>query len=307
MGELDELFQREVFRGRVREGELELTPSSGGQLEPTTELLESWNDSPGAWPLHRRYLRCTARPDADVLLRSVEEGEPLLAWRREGTGSVAAWASCTLPEWAPAMSLADALFAPLWRLQAERNEGLPELRMEVEDGELVLSGVPQDWPARVQAELHAQVWGQTPPEPLADELLGEAVLWPRAQVPGGDPRGHRQGRLPVGLERGVPGVPLHVLLRGGGAGKILGQVGLNLPCPAELEPGGGKLLEIPTRGDQSPAAGPRSARVPDPHAWAWIVGGLCALVSAALTGALSSGASGPRGSNSTLEHQGRPE
>lgn len=305
MGDLSELFQREIFRSRVREGSLALRPAADGALPQTRELLEAWGTGEESWPLHSRYLRCQARPGADVLLRSAEHGEPIVALWRVGTGLVCAWASSTQSDWAPDFRDADALFAPLLRILARRPDRPRASHLESRGSRLVLSGVPTDWPAQVRAEIHAQVWGEGPGRPAVDEVLGEATLWPEAAFAGADPRTRRAGPLPPALGQGVHARPLQVLLRGVPGGELLGQVGLQLACPPEFEPRGARRLTDQGSSDLpgSRAARARRERSPAPRAWIWLVLGLVALAAAALLGALESDPGDETGPNSPFGDQ----
>lgn len=306
--DLDELFQREVFRERIREGAIESVLASRGDLVGTQDLLEAWSVAQG-WPLHRRYLSCGAREGADVLALSAEYDDPLIAWTRVGAGRVCAWASSTSPEWAPAMAVADDVFGPLWRHLAKSAQAGEPPRLEVRAGELILDRIPRDWPTSIVADFHAQSWGGSPETPVADRALGRTLLWPAASYPGDDPRSRRVADLPDFLGKGTHGRALHVLLRREDSDEVLGQVSLQLPAPLEFESSGSRRVGVENfTGAPARLEGARervATAAPDASAWIWLVVGLCGVTAAALLGALGSGASGSGPANSPPAHQAR--
>lgn len=296
--DLAEFFQREVFGHRLREGRFAASPTTGGALPETRDLASSWSQDPRPWPEHLRLFRCDARPGADVLVTESEEGDPVLAWWRVGAGRVAAWASAPLADWAPGYAGGEgaALLAPLLRRIA-RPSAAEALRLAVRGEQLVLEGVPPDWPPFVRTRILAQV-PVDPLDPGAVEVtLGEVTLAAIAEGPEGDPRAARAAPLPEFLERRAGALPLFAVLADDASGAVLGQASLDLPCAAELRPGGARrvapdaLVATPETGVAAAAAQPR----PDPGAWRWLGAGLVTLFVAAALGALGGGRTGRPG------------
>jgi hypothetical protein len=286
LGELAELFQREVFLGRVREGVLGAQAASTGRLPLSLDLLEAWGVSEVMWPAHERFVRCEARPGADVLLVATESAEPLLAWQRVGSGMVAAWASSTLNGWAPRLRGSEDIFGPLLRLLSRREQEPAGVAISVRGDGLRVSGELQDWPAELRAELRGAVWGEGPIGGVIERQLATVSLVPATPWPGADPRRHREGQLPSDLARQAGGSPMAVRLVDVGTGKVLARAPLEIPCDSELQPAGGTLLRAPWRA-QGRGAVPGQAADPGPHprAWIWILAGVLGLFAAALTGA----------------------
>ena len=294
LGQLGELFQREVFRGRERAGQLAARAADTGSLSVTTELLGAWGPGADSWPAHDRYLRCRVRTGADVLLAASESGEPLLAWQRVGSGLVAAWASSTLDGWAPGLRASEDLFGPLLRTLARRGDRSGSVRVIVAGAELRVSGDLEAWPAEPRAEIHSARWGVDPSGAVSERLLASVSLVPAVPWPGADPRRHRRGELPAEVAHRSGAQPLGVRLLDGVSGELLASAPLHLACEPELQPGGARRLEEPWVSPPGAVqtVRPEVRRAAHPQAWIWLLGGLVALFAAALFGAASSRAGG---------------
>lgn len=297
--DLTEFFQREVFGRRLREGRFAVAATSGGALTETRDLALSWGQDPTPWPEHLRLFRCEARPGADLLVTDTEEGDPVLAWWRVGAGRVAAWASAPLDDWAPGYAGDDgaALLAPLLRRLA-RSDAVTSPRLVLRGERLVLEDVPLDWPPFVRARILAQL-PVDPLDPGALEVaLGEVSLSAAANGGLADPRATREAPLPEFLERRPGAMPLFAVLVEERTGEVLGQSGLDLPCAAELRPGGARRVDprtLEAPGKANLAADGGDAR-PAPGAWRWLVAGLLALFAAAALGGLDGARRGLRAS-----------
>jgi hypothetical protein len=292
--DLAALFQRQVFGRRLREGSLAVALAPAGALPESAELASAWAQT--SLPVHARFLRCEARPGADVLWRSVDGGEPVLALWRVGAGRVAAWAAGPLEGWVPgaAGAASRGLLAPLLRRLA-RAPVDERPRLDLESGRLVLDAVPADWPAEVRARLVARPAGGDPAAPGLEVELGEVSL-AAAGGPGLDPRRRREAPLPEFLARLGGARPIYALLEHPGDGRPLGSVALDLPAVPELLPGGrterlrAALAGLP---ESTPARRGEAEPAPAPDAWAWLGAGLLMLAGAALLGAV--GGVGDRG------------
>ena len=317
LGELAEFFQREVFRGRAREGELAAAlpavDAAAQGSEETRALLAAWSARGGDLPPHRRSLRCRLAPGAEALLVSAEEGEPWIAWRREGRGRVAAWSSSVLSDWAPAWRGAVELLGPLLRSLARGSEDSRRPRLEARAGELLLSGELDGWPATLEAQVVAAVGLADPSRPLGERVLGRVELAPASPWPGADPRAFRAGRLPTDLGRRAAGRPLWVrLLPSDGRGEPLAVAALDLACSPELAPGGQRRQPRPrTAPRRARQEGVREGHQAHPGAWRWTLAGLLGLFGAGLLGAarrksprLGASPQGPRGRDSGRASQG---
>ena len=317
LGELAEFFQREVFRGRAREGELAAAlPALDAAFEGSEEaraLLAAWSARQGELPPHRRTLRCRLAPGAEALVVSAEEGEPWIAWRREGRGRVAAWSSSVLSDWAPAWRGAVELVGPLLRSLARGSEDSARPRLEARAGELLLSGELDGWPAMLEAQVVAAVGLADPSRPLGERVLGRVELAPASPWPGADPRAFRAGRLPTDLGRRAAGRPLWVrLLPSDGRGEPLAVAALDLSSSPELAPGGERRLPGPwTAPGRARQEGGRGGRQAHPGAWRWTLAGLLGLFGAGLLGAvwrrspgLGARSQGARGRDSGRSGQG---
>ncbi len=275
--DLQEVFMREVFEERYRHGNLALVPGKPGALAGTRDLLAAWGSLGEDLPALERYLRCAARPAADVLARGARGAEPVLAWQRVGAGRVAAWASAPLPEWGERYLDGEAWLAPLFRFLAVDPREPQRLRLELERGELLLQEVPEDWPAEVQLTLYAQIPG-VGLEHFASSLeLGQSLLCVEQRAPAGNPLRTRGGPLPADLRARAQGAPVHGICRDPRNGELLGQVGFGLPCAEEFRSAGRRLV----RQEFEPAPDPRRLPLepqPDPMAWVWLVAG-CSLLS----------------------------
>ncbi len=294
--DLMEFFQREVFGRRMREGRFAVSPTSGGALLETRDLALSWGQNVRPWPEHLRLFRCEARPGADVLVVDGEEGDPVLAWWRVGAGRVAAWASAPLAGWAPGYAGSDgaALLAPLLRRLA-RTDAEVAPRLAVRGERVILDDVPPGWPPSVSARILAQL-PVDPLDPGALEVaLGELTLSAAAGAALADPRATREGPLPAFLEQRPGAMPLFAVLSNERTGAVLGQSGLDLPCAAELLPGGARRVD--PLGLETPATETRvvedEGSRPAPGAWRWLVAGLLGLFGAAALGALDGARRGP--------------
>ena len=280
---LTDLFRREVLGDRVRHGEFDVIPATGGSLDASRELLEGWREAGVALPIVEGYLRCEATEGADVLWRSSEEGEVLLAVRRAGAGLVAAWPTAPLPGWAPDYAAADARLAPLVRTLARGARRSTAARLEVVGDRLVLGAVPERWPARIVARVFAYLPGAPDARELLEDELAVVELLPPPRPPGLDPRSERAAPVPPELARLPAGAPLRVELVSGG-GAPLAHLPLEVPPPAEFS-------TTPKRLRPGPWASPDSAREArnagssartDPDAWWWLLAGSLALLAGAL-------------------------
>lgn len=281
---LTDLFRREVLGDRVRHGGFEVRVAPTGELEPSGELLDAWRRGGTAPPPVEGYLRCEARPGADVLWRSSADGEPLLALGRAGTGLVAAWPTSPFPGWAPAFERAgDTLLLPLLRSLARGARRGSATRLRTVGDRLVLEGVPEGWPARIEARLLAYVPGSPEVRELLEEDLARTELLPPSLPAGLDPRRVRCGSLPAALDRLLPGSPLRARLVDG-SGAVLADLPLEVPPPAGLTPDGACLRPGPwaAPGDGVPARSAAARRRTDPHAWRWLLGGVLALLAGAI-------------------------
>ncbi|MFT7667740.1 MAG: hypothetical protein ACI8X5_000423 [Planctomycetota bacterium] len=296
LGDLAELFQREVFSDQVRNGQIDVQVANEGGLLGTESLLDAWGTSQDVWPRHQRYFRCALQPGADVLWNSEALAEPLLGWWGVGGGLVAAWASSTQAGWAPEFESAEVLFAPLWRMMARASSDERRPSLTSESGRLHLTEVPIEWPAQVRAEVHALIWGAGSQAIMRDIVLSSSTLWPSAAFPGSDPRERRSGPIPRELSAGVAGSALHVQLYDGISGEYLGQSGLQLPYSSEFEALGFRKWHPPDSSPIGDIGLGRARRLDsDPHAWVFLALGIAALTAAALLGALQRGGSGPDG------------
>ncbi len=286
LSRLGELFQREVLSEAIREGELDITLGTGAEGAADAELLRAWERASVAPPPVARYLRATARPNAQPLWVSSEFAEPLLAVQRVRSGWVAAWGSAPLPGWAEDYARADDLIAPLVRWLAGGRERQAALELRLGAAELVLERVPLEWPALLTGRLRA-VLGEGL-EPWSVELAGAELAFDLgAAQPGVELRRTRRAPRPALLGELPAGAPLALELSEPEGGEVLGSVGLAAPPHAELLPGGSRLRDGPWTASGTVAPLRRSRQV-DPRA------ALCALLGAlALTAGALVGRRGP--------------
>lgn len=286
--ELGELFQREVQRGRLREGQAlaiePALPESAGELEPAAEILRAARRRPSAeWPRAQRYVRAELRPGASPLWLG-EEGEVVLALQRVGAGLVAAWASAPLPGWSEEFAAARDLVGPLLRGLAEgaRRAGGPQLA--IEGGRLLLHGADLSWPAVLEAQAFAPALAGAFEGSGAEVELGTLRLELPAEAVGKDPRLWRVAADLRPLLRAPAGMPLRIAIRHPGTGTVLDQLGLAAPRPLVLEPGPRPRWRLPgTLPAQAEGAAERG-RAPSPLA-PWVLGaGLLVLALGAVAG-----------------------
>jgi len=293
LGDLEQVFQREINLERVREGELAIVAADpdGLDLAPAAALLRAQLARPAAeWPPAQRALRCEARPGAAVLWRT-PQGEPLLALQRVGAGLVATLASAPLAGWAPDWAGADDLLGPLLRTLARGPRGT-SLRATLAGGRLVLAGVDPSWPARLRAHASGAAGADGAGGPL-EEPLGEVDLLPPALGAGRDPRAHREGPAPAGLERHAGGI-VRLSLSDPVGGTALGEVALAPAPPAEFAP---DLRRLSAAAAAAPRGAPARAegstgRGGHPAAPGVLLAGLVLLTCAALGGLWREAASG---------------
>jgi Mg-chelatase subunit ChlD len=285
--DLAAFFQRQVFGRRLREGLLPLVAGPEPALPESAELAAAW--SAGELPVHGRFLRCEARPGADVLWEAEEGGEPVLALWRVGAGRVAAWAAGPLEGWVPGSTgpAGRALLAPLLRRLA-RPASIEAPELSASGGRLVLAPVPGGWPAELRARFLARPGASGPLGAGLEVELGEAPLLAGA-APGGDPRSRRSAPLPDFLARLTGARPVVAVLEDPVSGRVLESVGLDLPAATELLPGArredlaGALAGLPEgRGLEASGRG----RLPAPDAWAWLTAAAALLAGAAFLGAV---------------------
>lgn len=279
LGDLHELFQREVQRERVREGEaLPVRPAPAARassLAAAVALLDAQRAARAEpWPPAARFVRCEAAPDAATVWTG-PDGEPLLALRREGPGLVATWASAPVVGWSPRWSAADDLLGPLLRLLASGRAGEPSPRLRAEAGRLELEGAPAEWPALVRADLVAG--------PREERARARVELAPPFAGAGRDPRRRRVGPAPP---RAVLESAAWAVLRDPTDGALLGVCALERGAPAELapDPPRVRLGEAPTN-----PARPEGVAPPRPHpaAPACLAAGLALLAGAAVARSLA--------------------
>ncbi|MCZ6598475.1 MAG: VWA domain-containing protein, partial [Planctomycetota bacterium] len=199
--DLETIFQREVNRARVTEGDaLRVVPraSAPGSLGAEIHAAGEVADDP---PPLERFVKNTARPGAEVLWAS-EDGEPLLAVARVGSGRIALFASVPREGWAAGWVGGATRFGPLLRwLGRDRVRAGPEAR--VEDGRVVLEGLEGDWPPVVEALLTDPTERGFEPIPLR--------LYPPAAAPGASPLTQRSAALDRVLVEGRAGRHLALL------------------------------------------------------------------------------------------------
>jgi len=147
LGDLRELFLRELFRGRLVQGEIELRRAASGALPNEVD----GGVAAALAPLER-HLRAELRPFAEVLWESAQ-GAPVLALQRLGLGRVAQFTSAPVDGWGERLRGAD--FAPLLGWLARSRP--PELGIvaHLAGGELAVEGLDETWPASVAARLCA--------------------------------------------------------------------------------------------------------------------------------------------------------
>ena len=280
---LTDLFRREVLGDRVRHGEFDVIPGTGGSLEASRELFAAWREAGAALSTVEGYLRCEATEGADVLWRSSEEGEVLLAVRRAGGGLVAAWPTAPLPGWAPGYATADERLAPLLRTLARGARRSTAAHLEVIGDRLVLGAVPERWPARIVARVFAYLPGAPDARELLEEELAAVELFPPVHPLGLDPRSERSAPLPRELAKLPLGAPLRVELSSGG-GTTLAHLPLEGPPPPEFSTAPKRLRPGPwaSPGSAREARGAGSSARTDPDAWWWLLVGSLALFAGAL-------------------------
>jgi len=234
LGDLAEIFQREIHRGRV-DGPPAMEVRRVADGGPLAGELESTRaDEAAPPPPLERLVRDKARPGATTLL-ATDEGRPVLAAWRVGLGRTAVFASAPRAGWGDAWASRPELLGDLlrWLGRGERERG-PRAFVERGDGEprLVVEGLPGDAPPRLVGKVVAPGGdGAGTIEPGQVELgRVELLLAPR---PGAElSRDRRTGRAPRELARSAGRHATLVLSFGD---ETLG-LALAVPPPAEFLP-----------------------------------------------------------------------
>jgi hypothetical protein len=203
LSELGRIFQHEVYRERLREGDaLTVSPVGLEDLPPGSAARDIVRAQAGqSWPTIRRYARAEPRSGALVLWRS-EHAEPLLAMHGVGSGLVAQWTGALDPTWSGAAPFATPLFGPLLRVLARggARAAVPRLSIETRGPggrrELVLEGLTGDGRARIPAQLVRVEPAATRFEAPVRSTLSELVFTPGRALPGSPPLARRRTFLP---------------------------------------------------------------------------------------------------------------
>ncbi len=141
------IFEREIAKDRFREGDaLRVLPAAAADGSLAADVLRATPSDPASWPTLPRYERAKLAPGAEAVWVS-DRGEPLLAIRRVGRGIVAATAFDADAAWS-------RLLLPLLRALARGTKDVGA-RARLEDGCLVVDGLPEGSPAELEARVFA--------------------------------------------------------------------------------------------------------------------------------------------------------
>ncbi len=165
-----------------------------------TGFAASFRDAPDF--VVRRFARARANRGAEVVWTSHASaaGTPLLAFARTGLGASAGFAFLPQSSWLSPVDRFGGAVATTVRAVAPPSDRA-RLRLDLEDGDLVLRGVPDGTPAVVRAEILAPggpVW-------IGDPIASVDLL---AVRPGRDPLHDRAAAIPSELARLAVGGPL---------------------------------------------------------------------------------------------------
>lgn len=274
---LAEIFEREISKDRIREGEsLRVLPAAVAEGSLAADILRAGMPSdPASWPTLRKYARAKLAPGAEAIWVS-DRGEPLLAIQRVGRGVVAASAFDADPAWSQ-------LLAPLLRTLARGKKEFGA-RARFEEGVLTVEGLPEGSPAQLEARVFTAEDGRPPvvlalsPPIEGAEPSRTRTAPARAQDLAGAER--IEVRAPGAIDEAWP--PLELLLASPRSPEFV------LPRP-RVDP---EALRAPAlRAPERSATGPR----PHPAA-AWVLfSGLCLLTLSGLAGFFSRRGSGRAG------------
>jgi hypothetical protein len=282
LGELSEIFQREVLGSRLAVGdalELEPVPRPPGSL--AAEALGLRAEGERLLPL-RRYVRCRLVPGAEILWQGGEL-DPVLAIRRVGLGRTALLATRPSPDWAPGWTGRAGPEEPrevvgLLRWLARRPGEAAGPRARIEDGRLIVEGLPPDAPARLPVRLREAQGAE----------LGRVDAWPLTR-PGSEVLTTREADLPAAwatgqrlLELELPGGLLPLLAQGALPPEFAGKervLGSELLRERPAQP-----VRPPTVGGGHPAA-------------AWVLAVGLGMLFAGAMGAGKGGHQGPGGND----------
>ncbi len=262
--DLRELLAREMNADRVRSGPglAALLAAPIATSSPLArDLGQAWRSAFDPPRAIERYERARAAPQAEVLWIT-GEGEPLLALQRVGQGLVAACTGSPESDWTPFLAREPEVLAPLLSAlgRGNRERASPPLEIAFERDELILSAVPLDWPAVVQATIRSAALAGVIREPSAE--LGELTLTVPTRGVGRDPLDLRTGRLPPSMEDALPaGTYVEIELRGAGVHEVLGMLA---PLPPELRRPASRRLFAGLPAPDSETAAP--GRSPHPVA-----------------------------------------
>lgn len=197
LGELAEIFQREVLGSRLVSGAaLALTVVPRGRGSLAADALGEGGADERLSPV-TRYVRCRLAPGAEVLWRG-QDADPVLAVARAGLGRTAQLATRPSPDWAPGWSGRSGPEEPRefvgllrWLARRPGPVGGPSARLV--DGDLVLSDLPEETPVRLAVTVREPTGAELGRlEALPPQGLGRDVLRTRvAPVPDDWDRGAR--------------------------------------------------------------------------------------------------------------------
>lgn len=161
LGELSEIFQREVLGSRLVSGDalaLTVVPRARGSL--AADALGPGGADERLLPL-TRYVRCRLAPRAEALWRA-QDDDPVLAVARVGLGRTAQLATRPAPGWAPGWTGRGGPEEPRevvgllrWLARRPGPAGGPGARLA--EGMLVLSDLPEDAPVRLGVFVRAPI------------------------------------------------------------------------------------------------------------------------------------------------------
>jgi hypothetical protein len=211
---LSALLQREVSQFRVRSGPIGViaTPAIEFAEGTLARSIAAVVGDPGAIS---NAVRGQLAAGADGLWFEQESGEPLLAVQRVGAGAACSLTTSPVGGWAPQLMQRPGALAPLLRALGRGLHEVDTPKLEFEREDLVLFGVPADWPARLPARLLVAGTLAVAEDVLAEFHLDVPPTGPRASAMRraerpNSLRGRRPGEL-LQIEFGPVGAPLLTL------------------------------------------------------------------------------------------------
>lgn len=258
LADMRALFRREISGARWREGPA-LTVAWGPAPAGSLAAEIAGGDRPPVPPAER-LVKDVLAPGAEALWVDEQE-KPVLGVERAGLGRTALVSSQPGAGWAPAWSGRygggePAAFAALLRWLGRgtrRRESGPHLALE--EGWLVLSGLDEGWPVRVEAEL-------VDAGARDGAVVGRVMLDPAPIPEGATPLARRATRLGPGLLERLRGVgPVAVVALPGG-GLLREPVD---PGPAAEFSGGERDLDLEGGSPGGPGPGPSAESGREAH------------------------------------------